>query len=84
MAVVHTPAPKIDKCAVYLVLGDRTALNVDQIVRVAVKKSDDAIKRVNGYPISISVGKRRGDDWPHGRVIDATDSANNFAYLSRF
>ena len=49
-----------------------------------MKKSDHAIERVNGYAISVSVRKRRGNDRPHRRIGDAADSSQDFTNLPRF
>jgi len=49
-----------------------------------VKKSDHAIERVNGYSISVSVRKRRGDGRPQRRIGDTADSSKDFTNLPRF
>jgi hypothetical protein len=39
---------------------------------------------MNGDAIAISVGKRRGDHWPHRNAFEFSDSLKNIADLARF
>ncbi len=61
---------------------DRAALDVDQTMRIAPKKTDHAILDVDRDPIAVTVGERRGDNRPERDLVELADPLENIADLS--
>src|SRR5207247_9780912 len=60
------------------------ALDLDQAMRIAPKKSDHAILGMHGDAIAISVLFGRGNDWSHRNILEFANSLKNIAHLSPF
>ena len=56
-------------------------LDVDQAVRVAPEKSDDAILRVNRDAVAVSVRFGRRNNRSHRDLFEFADSLENIAHL---
>src|SRR4030095_36681 len=70
--------------AIYLLARDGAAFDINQSVRIALKKTDHAVLRVNGDAVAIRVLTRRRDDRPHGNVLQLPDSLEHVAPVSPF
>src|SRR5438874_6327889 len=85
MSVPHTFLfAQLPQCAIDLLARDRTALDINQTMRIAPEKTDDAVLRVHGDAIAVCVRPRRGDNRTHGNILYFADSLKRVAQLSPF
>ena len=70
--------------AIDLLARDRAALDINQTMRIAPKKTDHAVLRVHGDAVAICVLPRRRDNRPHGNIFQFADSLERVAHLSPF
>ena len=68
MTIAHSSRAQLRESIIHFGRGDRAALDVHQLVDIAPVESDDVVLRVDGDPVPITVGQRRGDDGLHGRL----------------
>ena len=70
--------------AIDLLERNRAALDINQTMRIAPKKTDHAILRMHGDAIAICVLPRRRDNRTHGNIPQFADSLERVAHLSPF
>src|SRR4029077_17598874 len=67
-----------------LLARDRAALDINQTMRIATKKTDHLVLRVHGDAVAICVLPRRRDNRPHGNILQFADSLERVTQLSPF
>src|SRR6476620_254350 len=70
--------------AIDLLARARAALDINQTMRIAPKKTDHAIQRVHGDAVAICVLPRRRDYRTHWNILQFADSLKRVAQLSPF
>src|SRR6476620_11311107 len=70
--------------AIDLLARDRAALDINQTMRIAPKKTDHAVQRVHGDAVAICVLPRRRDYRTHRNILQFADSLERVAQLSPF
>src|SRR5438874_6743917 len=84
MSIAHVLRTQLHQSAIDLVARNRAALDVDQPVRVAPKKSDDAILRVDRDAIAVSARFERRNNRAHRDLFEFPNSLENIAHLAPF
>src|SRR5262249_27709474 len=84
MSIARISSTQIREGPIHFVARNRATLDVDQAVRIAPKKSDDPILRMNGDAIAIFVLFRRRDDRSKRNICEFADPPENIAHLARF
>src|SRR4029450_856916 len=75
---------QLHQAAIDLLARDRATLDIDQVMRIAPKKTDYAALRVHGDAIAVPVLPRRRDYRTHGNILQFADSMERIAQLSPF
>src|SRR6516165_1253072 len=70
--------------AIHFVTRNRATLDINQTIRIALKKTDHIILCVHGDAVAIGVVPRRWDDRTHGNVFHFADSSERIPHLSPF
>src|SRR5438067_5923467 len=70
--------------AIDLLARDRAALDINQTMRIAPKKTDHAVLRVHGDAVAICVLPQRRNYRTHGNILQFADSLERVAQLSPF
>src|SRR5262245_65004695 len=70
--------------SIHFVARNRATLDVNQTIRIALKKTNHTILYVHGDAVAIGVLPRRRDDRTHGNVFQLADSLKRIPHLSPF
>src|SRR6476619_6668492 len=70
--------------AIDLLPRDRAALDINQTMRIAPKKTDHTVQRVHGDAVAICVLPRRRDYRTHWNILQFADSLERVAQLPPF
>src|SRR5262245_50100401 len=70
--------------AIHFIDGDRTMRDINQLMRIAPKKTDHAVLCMHGQAISICILLHRRDNRTQRNVLEFPDSLDRIAYLSPF
>src|SRR5205809_6415610 len=84
MSIAHVLRTQFHQRAIDLVARNWATRDVDQAVRVAPKKSDHAILRVDRDPIAVSVRFGRRNNRAHRDLFEFPNSLENIAHLAPF
>src|SRR5207249_9990873 len=84
MSIAHVLRTQLHQSAIDLVARNRAARDVDQAVRVAPKKSDHAILRVDRDAIAVFVRFGRRNNRTHRDLFEFPNSLENIAHLAPF
>ena len=84
MSIPWTSFPEFRQRAIHFIAGNRAALDIDQAMRVAPKKSDHPILHMDRDSIAIFVLLRRRDDRSQRKIFELADSLENIAHLPPF
>src|SRR6476660_7013723 len=68
--------------AIDLLARDRAALDINQTMRIAPKKTDHAVQRVHGDAVAICVLPQRRDYRAHGNILQFANSLERVSHLS--
>src|SRR5436190_3267582 len=83
MPVARSGGAQLGESLVDFRSGDRTALDIDQLMDVAPVEPDNAVFGVDGNAVAITVGQRREDHRMHGRLRQAADPSHRLFDLFR-
>src|SRR4051812_40276637 len=75
---------QLRKCVIDFAARDWAALDIDQTMRVAAKKTDHLVLRMHGNAVAISVLPRRRNYRTHGNILQFADPLERVAHLSPF
>src|SRR5262249_7500108 len=85
MPIAHMSLfPQLRQRAIDVIARDRAALDINQMMQIALEETDHAILCVHGDAVAIRVMPRRRYDRPHGNVFELADSLERIAHLSPF
>src|SRR5215475_11754127 len=75
---------QLGQSAIHLIDGYRAMLDVDQLMRIAPKKTNHAVERMDGDAVAICILPRRRDDRTQRNVLQFADPLERRAHLSPF
>src|SRR5438067_9103367 len=84
MTVAEIGPAKVSQFAIDFIHRDRASLDIDQTMGVATIIADDTVLRMNSDAVTISVGKKRGDDCAQRNIFEFSNSLKNIADLAGF
>jgi hypothetical protein len=82
MAIAHVLHPQVRQRAIDLAMRNRTMFDIDLAIRVTPEKPDDALPRVDGDAVAISILFRRRNDRSHRDIFEFSYSLKNIAHLA--